>query len=71
MQVIENAIGWYVEIQHGSGDGRSYGSAYAFLANDETLRGSETLTYDGPFPSESEARAAEDEYNYYYDGSDY
>jgi hypothetical protein len=71
MQVIENAQGWYVEVQHGSGPGRSYGGGFAFEASGETLRGSETLHYEGPFPGQNEAKLAATEANKYYDGSDY
>jgi len=71
MQVIENAQGWYVEVQHGSGNGRSYGGGFAFQAQGETLRGSETLHYEGPFPDQDAAQAAEAAANNYYDGSDY
>jgi hypothetical protein len=70
-QVIENASGWYVEVFHGSGPGRSYGVATKFLAEGETLRGDQTRTYEGPFISAAEAEAAENAANQYYDGSDY
>jgi hypothetical protein len=33
--VIENASGWYIEVSHGSGPGRSYGVATAFFAEGE------------------------------------
>ena len=69
--VIENATGWYLEVSHGSGPSRSYGCATAFYANNKTLRGSQTLSYEGPFASKASALAAEAEANRYYDGSDY
>lgn len=71
MQLIENAKGWYVEVQHGSGSGRSYGSATVFQAHGETLRGSETMTYIGPFGSKASAETEAEKLNSYYDGSDY
>jgi hypothetical protein len=71
MQVIENAQGWYVENQHGSGPGQSYGCGFAFMATGETLRGSETLHYDGPYQSKAEAESEAQKSNDYYDGSDY
>lgn len=71
MQVIKEAKGWFVEVQHGSGYGRSFGGGFAFNAEGETLLGSETLHYEGPFPDQESAEAAANVANHYYDGSDY
>jgi hypothetical protein len=63
---------WYVEVQHGSGPGRSYGYATPFQSNEEEeMCGDQTRTFYGPFESQAQAEAEAETLNQYYNGSDY